>query len=151
MHSYYCDSGKTLAAWHNSEHTKFPRTMEAWKSRETGLCFLSHAHGLSFQTVTFWVCTEQQIALQEREAATTWLPNGYSQIFRSYVFAPSGLKDYGSATLSCKIWTLPFLGLCQSEGHGEQFKERNGSNFAAQRSGAIVLQALRAKRLQSKN
>ena len=33
----------------------------------------------------------------------TWLPDGYSQIFRLYVFGPSGLKDYGSATLRCKI------------------------------------------------
>ena len=32
-----------------------------------------------------------------------WLPDGYSQIFRSYVFGPSGLNDYGSATLRCKI------------------------------------------------
>ena len=32
-----------------------------------------------------------------------WLPDGYSQIFRSYAFGPSGLKDYGSATLHCKI------------------------------------------------
>ena len=31
------------------------------------------------------------------------LPDGYSQIFRSYVFGLSGLKDYGSATLHCKI------------------------------------------------
>ena len=32
-----------------------------------------------------------------------WLPDGYSQIFRSYVIGPSGLKDYGSAMLRCKI------------------------------------------------
>ena len=32
-----------------------------------------------------------------------WLPDGYSQIFRSYVFGPSGMKDYGSAMLRCKI------------------------------------------------
>ena len=32
-----------------------------------------------------------------------WLPDGYSQIFRSYVIGPSGFKDYGSATLRCKI------------------------------------------------
>ena len=31
------------------------------------------------------------------------LPNGYSQIFRICVFGPSGLKDYGSAMLRCKI------------------------------------------------
>ena len=40
-----------------------------------------------------------------------WLPEGDSQILRSHVFGPSGLKDYGSATLRCKIWSLPFLGL----------------------------------------
>ena len=32
-----------------------------------------------------------------------WLPDGYSLIFRSYVFDPSGLKDYGPATLHYKI------------------------------------------------
>ena len=32
-----------------------------------------------------------------------WLPDGYSQIFRLYVFGPSGWRDYGSATLRCKI------------------------------------------------
>ena len=39
----------------------------------------------------------------ERGGFRTWLPDGYSQIFRSYVFGPSGLKDYGSATLRCNI------------------------------------------------
>ena len=33
----------------------------------------------------------------------TRLPDGDSQILRSYAFGPSGLKDYGSATLRCKI------------------------------------------------
>ena len=33
----------------------------------------------------------------------SWLPDGYSQIFRLYVFGHSGLKDYGSDTLRCKI------------------------------------------------
>ena len=32
-----------------------------------------------------------------------WLPDGYSQIFRLYAFGPLGLKDYGSATLRCKM------------------------------------------------
>ena len=31
------------------------------------------------------------------------LPDGDSQILRLYVLGPSGLKDYGSATLRCKI------------------------------------------------
>ena len=37
------------------------------------------------------------------EALLPRLPDGYSQIFRLQVFGPSGLKDYGSATLHCKI------------------------------------------------
>ena len=32
-----------------------------------------------------------------------WLPDGYSQIFRIVCVWPSGLLDYGSATLRCKI------------------------------------------------
>ena len=36
------------------------------------------------------------------------------------------------------------------EGVGAQSKERKGSNFAAERSGAIVLQAQRAKRIRYK-
>ena len=40
------------------------------------------------------------------------------------MFGPLGLKDYGSATLHCKIWFLPTPStLAQS-------KERKGSNFA---------------------
>ena len=32
-----------------------------------------------------------------------WLPDGYSQIFKSYVYGPSGFPDYGSPMLRCKI------------------------------------------------
>ena len=32
-----------------------------------------------------------------------WLPDGCSQIFRLLGFGPSHLKDFGSATLHCKI------------------------------------------------
>ena len=41
----------------------------------------------------------------EEKDNKAWLPDadGYSQIFRSYVFGPSGLKDYGSTMLRCKI------------------------------------------------
>ena len=38
-----------------------------------------------------------------------WLPDGYSQILRLYVLGPSGLKDYGSATLRGKICHLATL------------------------------------------
>ena len=52
------------------------------------------------------------------QTCKAWLPDGDSQMFSLYVFGPSGLKDYGSATLRCKIWSLPFLGLRQGGGRG---------------------------------
>ena len=47
----------------------------------------------------------------------------------------------------------PFLSFdcARVEGVGAQSKERKGSNFAAQHSGAKVLQARRAKHIRSKN
>ena len=39
-----------------------------------------------------------------------WLPDGYSRIFRSYVFGPSGF--WTMAPLRCKIGSLPFVGFC---------------------------------------
>ena len=42
-------------------------------------------------------------ALMANFLTQAWLPDGSSQIFRLYSFGPSGLKDYGSATLHCKI------------------------------------------------
>ena len=50
-----------------------------------------------------------------------WLPDGYSQIFRSYVFGPSG------------FWTMaPVYGLycAPTPSTLAQSKERKGSNFA---------------------
>ena len=48
-----------------------------------------------------------------RSASTwpPWLPDGYSKKNRVYVFCPLGVKDYGSAVLPCKMWSLPFLAL----------------------------------------
>ena len=40
---------------------------------------------------------------ESNDKPKAWLPDGYSQILRLYVFGHSGLKDYGSATLRCKI------------------------------------------------
>ena len=59
----------------------------------------------------------------------SWLPDGYSQILRSYVFGPSGLKDYGSATLRCKIWSLPFLGLRPHPLHPGAIQGKEGIKF----------------------
>ena len=47
-----------------------------------------------------------------------------------YVFGPSDLKDFGSATLRCKIWSLPFLWLHPPPSTLAQSKERKGSNCA---------------------
>ena len=40
-------------------------------------------------------------------ASPPWLPDGCSHIFRLYGSGPLSLKDYGSTTLRCKIWSLP--------------------------------------------
>ena len=47
-------------------------------------------------------CPERTL-LRELGLDKAWLPDGDSWILRLYVFGPSGLKDYGSATLRCKI------------------------------------------------
>ena len=47
-----------------------------------------------------WIRDQVGRVLSHEQA---WLPDGYSQIFISNVFGPSGLKDHGSATLRCKI------------------------------------------------
>ena len=59
----------------------------------------------------------------------SWLPDGYSQIFRSYVSGPSGLKDYGSAMLCCKIGSLPFLGLRPHDLHPGTVQGKEGIKF----------------------
>ena len=50
-----------------------------------------------------------------------------------------------------KIWSLPFLGLRRGGGRGAHSKERKGSNFAAQRSGAIVQKPEGPNTYDSKN
>ena len=52
---------------------------------------------------------------------TSWLPDGYSQIFRLYVFGPSGFWTMATLSLDC----------ARVEGVGAQSKERKGSNYAA--------------------
>ena len=54
-----------------------------------------------------------------------WLPDGYSQICRSYVFGPSGF--WAMAPLHCAAKFDPFLSLPSTLA---QSKERKGSNFA---------------------
>ena len=64
--------------------------------------------------------------------------------FRS---AAAGQNEQSARLPDGIIGSLSFLGLRQGGGVGAQSKERKGSNFAAQRSGAIVYQARRAKHI----
>ena len=66
------------------------------------------------------------------------MPDGYSQILRSYMFGPSGFWTMAPLRYAAKF--DPFLSLdCAGvESVRAQSKEMKGSNFAAQRSGAIV-------------
>ena len=47
--------------------------------------------------------TDSQMNSGSDADTKAWLPDGDSKIFRLYLFGPSGLTDYGSATLRCKI------------------------------------------------
>ena len=66
----------------------------------------------------------------ENELSKAWLPDGYSQIFRSYVFGPSGFWTMAPLRYAAKL--DPFLSLdCASTPSTlAQSKERKGSNFA---------------------
>ena len=70
-----------------------------------------------------------------------WLPDSYSPIFRSYVFGPLGFWTMAPLRCAAKFDPFPSLDCAPTPYTPAQSKERKGSNFAAQRSGAIVLQA----------
>ena len=57
------------------------------------------------------------------------LADGYSQIFRIVCVWPFGLLDYGSATLRCKIRSLPFLGLRPHALHPGAIQGKEGIKF----------------------
>ena len=63
------------------------------------------------------------------EESRSWLPDGDSQIFRSYVFGPSGFRTM--APLRCAAKFDPFLSLdcAPTPSTLAQSKERKGSNF----------------------
>ena len=56
-----------------------------------------------------------------------WLPDGYSQIFRSYVFGPSGFWTIAPLRYAAKF--DPFLSLAPTPSTLAQSKERKGSHF----------------------
>ena len=73
-----------------------------------------------------------------RMSLYAWLPDGYSQIFRSFMFGPSGFWNMAPLRYAAKFDPFLSLDCARVEGEGAKSKERKGSNFAAQRSVAIV-------------
>ena len=59
-----------------------------------------------------------------------WLPDGYSQIFRSYVFGPSGFLTMAPLRYAAKFDPFLSLDCAPTPSTLAQTKERKGSNFA---------------------
>ena len=83
-----CLKGKTAAKW--------------------SVCVLREHDGTAllygFDTEMTPCCNDKEgLCDTESNSNRTRLPDDKSQIFRLYAFGPSGLMDYGSATLRCKI------------------------------------------------
>ena len=77
-----------------------PTSVRETKSEDKSDTVELSGHDESIDTL---VNESQRPKLKTGPIPKAWLPDGYSQISRLYVFGPSGLKDYGSATLRCKI------------------------------------------------
>ena len=61
---------------------------------------------------------------------TAWLPDGYSQIFSSYVFGPSGFWTMAPLSYAAKFDPFLFSDCAPMPSTLAQSKERKGSNFA---------------------
>ena len=59
-----------------------------------------------------------------------WLPDGYCQIFRSYVFGPSGFWTMALLRYAAKLDAFLSLDCAPTPSTLAQSKERKGSNFA---------------------
>ena len=106
------------------------------------MTIVSHAHNkkhphiipfprpgrMSSHTWTLQHTQERTMRLQG--LVMTWLPDGDSQILRSFVFGPSGFLTM--APLRCAAKFDPFLSLdcAPTPSTLAQSKERKGSNFA---------------------
>ena len=64
------------------------------------------------------------------DAMKAGLPDGYSHIFRWYVFGPSGFWTMAPLRYAAKFDPFLSLDCARVEGVGAQSKERKGSNFA---------------------
>ena len=80
-----------------------------------GFVLQMHIHCLTFQVpqIGIMICSDGKIspavAAQSLRPSLTWLPDGYSQIFRSYVFVPSSFWTMAPLCYAAKF--DPFLSL----------------------------------------
>ena len=74
----------------------------------------------------------EHLKLQSRKLNIfqAWLPDGYSQIFRSYVFGPSGFWTMAPLHYAAKFDPFLSLDCAPTPSTLAQSKERKGSNFA---------------------
>ena len=84
--------------------------------------------GLSMGTTGFMVAANEHPEFMSSRVA--WLPDGYSQIFRSYVFGPSGFWTMAPLRSAAKFDPFLSLNCAPRPSTLAQSKERKGSNFA---------------------
>ena len=70
------------------------------------------------------------VKLGRKSDFTSWLPDGYSQILRSYVFCPSGFWKMAPVHYAAKFDPFLSLDCARVEGMGAISKVRKGSNFS---------------------
>ena len=92
------------------------------------LDFISRAvFRFTFQEVL--IDADNEVA-EEGELREGWLPDGYSQIFRWYVFGPSGFWTMAPLRYAAKFDPFLSLDCAPTPSTLAQSKERKGSNFA---------------------
>ena len=80
--------------------------------------------------VLFWVGGGRALLPQPRKDLQGWLPDGYSQNFRLYVFGPSGFWTMAPLRYATKLDPFLSLDCAPTPSTPAQSKERKGSNFA---------------------
>ena len=80
--------------------------------------------------LNYFRCVLLQITIMKMVLVKTGLPDGYSQIFRSYVFGPSGFWTMAPLRYAAKFDPFLSLDCAPTPSTLAQSKERKGSNFA---------------------
>ena len=80
--------------------------------------------------LNYFRCVLLQITIMKMVLVKTGLPDGYSQIFRGYVFGPSGFWTMAPLRYAAKFDPFLSLDCAPTPSTLAQSKERKGSNFA---------------------